>query len=165
MRETHFLFSLILKCFVLLGHSEEEEEGPGIHWAPTMAGPCWEPCCLITKLWPTLRPHGLYSPPGSSVHGIFPRQEYWSELPFPPPGDLPKPEIKPTPPALAGRFFTTELPGKLLINHWGNPYKNCNKISLHTTECLKLKRLTYYVLPRIWGNWDIHNRREKCNVV
>ena len=35
-----------------------------------------------------------YSPPGSSVHGFY-RQEYWSGLPFPPPGDLPSPEIKP----------------------------------------------------------------------
>ena len=40
------------------------------------------------------------------------RQEYWSGLPFPPPGDLPDPGIKPASPALAGRFFTTELPGK-----------------------------------------------------
>ena len=42
-------------------------------------------------------------------------QEYWSGLPFPPPGDLPNPGIKPTSfasPALAGRFFTTEPPGK-----------------------------------------------------
>ena len=39
------------------------------------------------------------SPPGSSVMG-FPRQEYWSELPSPPPGDLPDPGIKPTSPAL-----------------------------------------------------------------
>ena len=40
----------------------------------------------------------------------FPRQEYWSGLPFPLPGDLPDPGIKPTSlmsPALAGRFFTT----------------------------------------------------------
>jgi len=40
----------------------------------------------------------------------FSRQEYWSGLPCPPPGDLPDPEIKPmslTFPALAGRFFTT----------------------------------------------------------
>ena len=35
------------------------------------------------------------SPPGSSVHETF-RQDYWSELPFPTPGDLPDPEIKPT---------------------------------------------------------------------
>ena len=40
-----------------------------------------------------------YSPPGSSVHGI-PRVEYWSRLPFPPPGDLPNPEVEPRSPAL-----------------------------------------------------------------
>ena len=42
----------------------------------------------------------------------FPRQEYWSGLPFPPPGDLPDPGIEPTPPmslALAGRFFFTTI--------------------------------------------------------
>ena len=45
----------------------------------------------------------------------FLRQEYWSGLPFLSPRDLPDPGIKPTSlasPALAGRFFTTELPGK-----------------------------------------------------
>ena len=42
----------------------------------------------------------------------FPRQEYWSGLPFPPPGDLPDPGIEPMPPALAGEFFTTQPPGK-----------------------------------------------------
>ena len=42
----------------------------------------------------------------------FPRQEYWSELPFPPPGDRPDPGIEPTSPALAGGFFTSESPGK-----------------------------------------------------
>ena len=41
----------------------------------------------------------------------FSRQEYWSGLPFPPPGDLPDPGIKLTSLALAGRFFTTEPPG------------------------------------------------------
>ena len=40
----------------------------------------------------------------------FSRQEYWSELPCPPPGDLPDLGIQPTTlmsPALASRFFTT----------------------------------------------------------
>ena len=46
----------------------------------------------------------------------FSRQEYWSRLPFPSPGDLPNPWIKPMSPALAGRFFTTEPPGKLKYN-------------------------------------------------
>ena len=42
----------------------------------------------------------------------FSRQEYWSGLPFPSPGDLPNPGIEPVSPALAGRFFTTEPLGK-----------------------------------------------------
>ena len=36
----------------------------------------------------------------------FSKQEYWSELPFPSPEDLPNPGIKPISPALTGRFFT-----------------------------------------------------------
>ena len=55
-----------------------------------------------------------YSPPGSSVHGIS-QKEYWSRLPFPPPGNLPDSEIKPTCPVpltLAGTFFTIALFGK-----------------------------------------------------
>ena len=45
----------------------------------------------------------------------FSRQEHWSELPFPAPGDLPNPGIEPMfleSPALAGGFFTTQPPGK-----------------------------------------------------
>ena len=44
-----------------------------------------------------------------------PRQEYWTGLPLPLSGDLPNLGIEPTSlgsPALAGGFFTTELPGK-----------------------------------------------------
>ena len=43
--------------------------------------------------------------PSSSVHGIFSRQEYWSGLPFPPPGDFPNPGIEPVSPALSGGVF------------------------------------------------------------
>ena len=42
----------------------------------------------------------------------FSRQEYWSGLPSPPPGDLPDPRTEPAFPALAGRFFTNEPPWK-----------------------------------------------------
>ena len=42
----------------------------------------------------------------------FPRQEYWSGLPFPLPGDLSDLGIKPVSPALADGFFTTEPPRK-----------------------------------------------------
>ena len=46
------------------------------------------------------------------------QQEYWSGLPFSPSGYLPDPKIKPTSheaPALAGKFFTTEPPGKSCV--------------------------------------------------
>ena len=48
----------------------------------------------------------------------FSRQEYWSRLPFPPPGNIPESGIEPmspaslSSPALAGGFFTTKPLGK-----------------------------------------------------
>ena len=45
----------------------------------------------------------------------FSRQEYWSGLPFSPPGDVPDPGIKPASLAIAGRSFTTESHGKFLL--------------------------------------------------
>jgi len=49
--------------------------------------------------------------PGSSVE--FSRQEYWSGLPFPSPGDIFDPGIKPRPPALQADSLPSELPGIL----------------------------------------------------
>ena len=46
----------------------------------------------------------------------FPKQDYWSGLPFLSPGDLLEPGIAPpTSPTLAGRFFTAEPPGQPVI--------------------------------------------------
>ena len=47
----------------------------------------------------------------------FPRQEYWSGLPFPSPGDLPDPGIKPGSPALQADSLPPELPGKQLLSN------------------------------------------------
>ena len=50
----------------------------------------------------------------------FSRQEYWSGLPCPSPGDLPDPGIEPvclTPPALAGGFFTTCATWEAILNN------------------------------------------------
>ena len=54
-----------------------------------------------------------------SLSRRFPRQDYWSGLPFPFSGLLPDSGIEPASPALAGRFFTTDLLGKpfhMLLN-------------------------------------------------
>ena len=50
----------------------------------------------------------------------FSRQEHWSGLPCPPPGDLPDPGIEPVSqksPTLAGRLFTTSAAWEALIKH------------------------------------------------
>ena len=63
----------------------------------------------------------------------FPRQEYWSGLPFPSPGDLPDPRVKPVslaPPALAGRFFSTVPRGNLP----GRGHKSCDVWELISQE-------------------------------
>ena len=76
-----------------------------------------------------------YSLPGSSVMG-FPREEYWSGLPFHPPGDLLDPGIEPVCPALVGKFFTTAPPGKPWIS------QNCdlNDSQGSQVESYRLKR-------------------------
>ena len=59
-----------------------------------------------------------YSPQAPLSMEFF-RQEYWSGLPFPPPGDLPDPGIEPKSPASpssAGKFFTTALNETNLCN-------------------------------------------------
>ena len=67
----------------------------------------------------------------------FPSPEYWSGLPFPPPGDLLDPGIELTFAALAGRLFTTEPPGK---PHNGVLFIN-EKNYQDTERYRKLKRI------------------------
>ena len=88
-------------------------------------------CCLVAKSCPTLlQPHAVaYQGPLSMG---FSRQEYWSRLPFPSPGDLPDPGIESKLPALAYGFFTPESPGK-------------------PESCLRW--VLFYALFYLWGHW------------
>ena len=77
---------------------------PGLLWALKRRDVCTCACSVVSNsLWPpwTVAPQAPLSMG-------FPRQEYWSGLPFPPPGGLPNPGIEPAF-SLAGGFFTTEL--------------------------------------------------------
>ena len=60
------------------------------------------------RLFATPRTVAYQTPPSMG----FSRQEYWSRLPFPSPGDLPDPGIEPRSPALQGDALTSEPPGK-----------------------------------------------------
>ena len=63
---------------------------------------------LFATLWTVV--HQAHQAPQSMG---FSRQEYWSGLPFPSPGDLPDPGIEPRSPALKADALTSEPPGKL----------------------------------------------------
>ena len=84
--------------------------------------------CLVGRDWLFETPWNVARQPPLSVG--FSRQEYWSGLPFPPPGDLPDPGIKLMPPASGGGFFTTELLGKpsilyiFLLKFWRQVFKS-----------------------------------------
>ena len=66
----------------------------------------------LSHVWLSVTPWTavLQAPPSME----FLRQEYWSGLPFASPGDLPNLWMEPMSPALAGKFFITKPPGKLL---------------------------------------------------
>ena len=91
------------------------------------------PVYSVTQLYPLQ----LFVTPWTAAHQAplfmrFPRQEYWSGLPFPSPGDFPDPGIKPMSLALAAVFFTTEPTGK--------PCAVQHKI---TAKCLNTKCYNY----------------------
>ena len=94
----------------------------------------------------------LFASPWTVAHQAplsmgFSRQEYWSGLPCPSPGDLPNPGIKPTSlmsPALAGRFFTTSATWEAQKGPWMVPinltYVNISilYVSLSLSVCARV---------------------------
>ena len=72
----------------------------------------WVKLLSCVRLFATPWDVAYQAPPSMA----FSKQEYWSGLPFPSPGDLPNPGLESRSPALAGRFFPTELGGK---HTWG----------------------------------------------
>ena len=98
------------------------------------------------------------SPPGSSVRELS-RQEYWSGLPRPPPGDLPNPGMEPGSPALAGRFFTVwatrEAPGKRntwTLSLWWWPLVGGEIVSGRRTRCWSEERRVCWGRSERWGS-------------
>ena len=82
--------------------------------------PCLNVCvcvCVCVCVYELLSHVQLFATPWTVAYQAplsmgFSRQEYWSGLPFPSPGDLPNPGIEPRPPALQADALPSEPPGK-----------------------------------------------------
>ena len=94
---------------VLLGPQRDTEVPKGHACAmdmPDISHECMLSCFSCIRFFETLRTVVCQAPLSMG----FSRQEYWNRFPFPTPGDLPNPGIKPSSlasPALASGFFTT----------------------------------------------------------
>ena len=98
----------------------------------------WLSVVLVAQLCLTLCDPMDNSLTDSSLHGIS-RQEYWSGLPFPSPGNLSNPGIEPGSPALQADSLPSEPPGKT-YSAWGTESgareANVNKTEKHRTYSL-----------------------------
>ena len=88
----HFILCV---CVLLVVHSLPHE---------FLSIPC-AVLCLVAQLCPTIAGE-------APLFMGFPRQEYWSGLPFPSPGDLPNPGIEPRSPVLQADSLPFELQGR-----------------------------------------------------
>ena len=96
---------------------------------------------LLSLASPWTIAHQDYSPTTAQLSMECSRQEYWSALPFPPPGDLLNPGIEPASPAslaLADGFFTTQPPGK-----------PSNTLQ-HSSKTILLKHKSGHLTPVFW---------------
>ena len=100
------LFFFMSSCFLVPKFSSKSQWVPGIF---LQSGEVFSSSVSRSVVSDSLLPHGL-QPPGSSVRG-FSRQDYWSGLPSPSPGDLPDPGIEPRSPAWQADSLPYELQG------------------------------------------------------
>ena len=84
-------------------------------------------CCLLSHVWLFVTPWTVARQAPLSME--FSRQECWSELLFPSPGDLSNPGIKHGSPALQGDSLLSEPPGKPIWQYWVGP-KVCAGLSV-----------------------------------
>ena len=83
----------------------------------------------------SLRPHGLYVALQTLLFMEFTRQEHWSGLPFPSPGDLPDPGIESVVAALQVDSLLSELAGKPNFN---NPATQIHRLHFQDLQTLPL---------------------------
>ena len=120
-RKSKLFHTVFIHMHTQVGYYSDKRRKKSCHlqqhgW--TLRALCACDACMLSHVW-------LFATPRTVAHQAslfmeFSRQEYWSGLPCPPPGDLPDPGIETeslSSPALAGIFFTTSAT-------WEDPLKH-----------------------------------------
>ena len=106
----------------------------------------------------------------------FSRQEYWSGLPFPSPGDLPNPGIEPRPPVLQAEALTSEPPGKpiaqryckkwlgLLSKNVPDRVEGCGSYLVFVNSFAFISRFTLFVVVRLLSPFHLFCNPLDCTL-
>ena len=117
----------------------------------------------------------LFATPWTVAHQApqsmgFSRQEYWSGAPFPSPGDLPDPGIKPRSSALQADFLPAEPPGKSNSRdtrpflEGGNSHGLFHRASHHMAACFSKTNIESQIEPHREKNRERDRRRRQGGV-
>ena len=110
----------------------------------------WDPCTAVNQV---------------PLSVEFSRQEYWSGLPFPSPGDLLNPRIEPASPALASRLFTIETHGKLQELKTSDLILQCSLLRNAASPVSLMNRGKYYIGKcgqQFWGGKWFRRQTSQC---
>ena len=98
-------------------------------------------CCVLSHVWLSVTPWTVAHQAPLSMG--FSRQEYWSGVPYPTPGDLPDPGINTASLALASEFFTAVPPGK-------PPYYTGSLSKGQEVICIYVSVSRHMNIERVW---------------
>ena len=76
----------------------------------------------------------------------FPRQEYWSGLPFPPPGDVPDPGIEPASPVSPALQAESSPPEQVDLVSWWATVQRVAKSRTQPADCMHTRKLGKFIV-------------------
>ena len=154
--------AFIVALFITAKEWKPLTSPPTDYWINKAHGACMHLCCFFR--WDRLFANPRTAARQATLYLEFSRQEYWSGLPCPPPGDLPDPGIKLTSPASAGRFFHYRhlVSPKMYYIYTRFLVTKRNEVLIHDTTWMTLENIilsersqpqktVYWVNPLLWN--------------
>ena len=116
----------------------------------------WLCCvCVCVCVSESLSHVQLFATPWTVAHRAplsmkFSRQEYWSGLPYPPPGDLPDPGTKPRSPALQADSLPSKTSGKPMLTACNPLFEKCITTSSSSLSFVTTEHSNHVCLNKGW---------------